>query len=183
MSFNCDTTTGSVSSLEDQEFRESAFAGLKKRMDNEKEWDAVARRFVGMIVTGTKSAWDYLPAEPKRLGDTWHYDRPAHALRLRNMTGQFTHEVTECTFKEVRESPQGRLAVITLSGDLKNPERQTASFKIAGEIDFNLDTRLVTKQVIELSGTEPAIASHLKFTRHMEAMQENVPATDGAGAH
>jgi hypothetical protein len=172
--YDLDTKTGRTIVIEDKEFREN-FGYQAVEHETQRDKENRLRWGVSMYIRETAGIWHYLPDLAKRIGESWTFDGPARALtNIGTKTGAWAHEVTRCTLKEVRVIPQGRLAVVSVSGLLENEETHTLKAPISGEIIFNLDTHLITSRQIELRTGDSHGSSQLKFTIQVEPMHEEV---------
>jgi hypothetical protein len=170
--YNLDTKTGRTTVIDDKEFSEN-FARQTVEHESQSDKEKRLRWDTYMYIRETAGIRHYLPDSPKRIGESWTFDGPARALTtIFSKTNAWAHEVTNCTLKEVRVTPQSRMAVISVSGLLENEETHTLRSPISGEITFNLDTHLMTNRQIEFRQEDSHLSSQFKFTVQVEPMHE-----------
>lgn len=101
----------------------------------------------------------YLPEEPVAVGDTWTYTADVYGLPVMGAR-KVSREETTCTLAEIRDTADGRVACIDVSGTSKfvsgAAETDPETLKKTGRVEYNIDTNGLVRHHIELTGERHA---------------------------
>jgi hypothetical protein len=163
--------TDEISSVDDSQYRRNV--PLRNTLPDQYR-PSFAKAVADQLVETVARSWAYLPAAPKRIRDTWSFEREATTIPAFASVEQRKHpdERTSCTFNEVRMTPTGTFAIVSLSGSLRNPlQSEATGFHLSGEIQYDLATKLIAEQQIELSHEDATMSSTFKFRLKMQPYQ------------
>lgn len=120
---------------------EEFLAALQPPKSGPLELSTWHQKLLTVLVMMIRSPWSYLPAEPKAIGESWTYRGEAAPIHgpIGIVGGdKVPSEETTCRLEGVRESSEGRIAVIAIEGRiLKDPG--VGDHVISGRIEYFLD--------------------------------------------
>jgi hypothetical protein len=135
----------------------SEVAGVKKLVDKQGKLWSSPERGIQLWSEALKAILleplAYLPAKPVAVGETWKVQRTLgdfggypliHTLPYR------MHDSTQCKLLRIQESGQGRIAVIHISGETRDPSEISPVFRKSGELRVNIDKEAVLVQRVAL---------------------------------
>jgi hypothetical protein len=98
----------------------------------------------------------YFPDKPVSVGDSWTLRRKTYGLPIMAARKVHDEEVT-CKLAEVSETKQGRVAVISITGETAIVEgaapEDPKSRKKTGKIEYDIDNKLLLSHHVDLEGS------------------------------
>ena len=141
------------------------FAGVKEFVEKSKLVPADAQekekqRIETAVEAGLRQLLQepfiYFPDKPAGVGESWTLERKTYGLPIMGALKVHDEEV-KCKLAEVKETKDGRIAVITIAGESAIAEGampgDAKTLKKTGKVEYNLDKNMLLSHHIELEGS------------------------------